>query len=74
MYISEYDVAKSNDQEQLDIFKEQFPVLYEHPNVVGVTIWGYIDGQTWRAGSGLIKNGQRRPAMNWLIDYLKKFQ
>ncbi len=72
MYVSEYDVAKSNDQEQLDIFSEQFPVFYEHPNVVGVTVWGYIDGQTWRAGSGLIRNGQHRPAMDWLLNYLGK--
>ncbi len=74
IYISEYDVQKEDDQEQLEIFSEQFPVFYEYPNVVGITLWGYIVGQTWRPGSGLLRNGQPRPAMQWLLNYLSENQ
>jgi arabinoxylan arabinofuranohydrolase len=71
IYITEYDVARTNDQEQLQIMQTQFPLFYNHPSVVGVTFWGYVVGSTWVNGSGLIQpNGTRRPAMNWLMNYL----
>lgn len=73
MYISEYDVEDlgMGDQYQLEIFREQFPVFYEHPAVVGVTLWGYVVGTTWRDGTGIIQsNGAHRPAMDWLMEYL----
>jgi GH35 family endo-1,4-beta-xylanase len=71
IYITEYDVARTNDQEQLNILQTQFPLFYDHPSVVGITFWGYVVGSTWVNGSGLIHpNGTRRPAMNWLMNYL----
>lgn len=71
MYISEYDIEATDDQTQLNYMKMHFPVFYEHPHVKGVTLWGYIYGSTWRTGTGLIRNGQPRPALTWLMDYLK---
>ena len=72
IYVSEYDIAKTNDQEQLQIMQRQFPMLYNHPAVKGITFWGYVYGKTWVEGSGLIHdNGSARPAMNWLMNYLK---
>jgi arabinoxylan arabinofuranohydrolase len=71
IYISEYDVARTNDQEQLQIMQSQFPVFYNHPSVAGITLWGYVVGSTWVNGSGLIQsNGTKRPAMTWLMNYL----
>jgi GH35 family endo-1,4-beta-xylanase len=71
IYISEYDVARTNDQEQLQIMQQQFPLFYNHPSVAGITLWGYVVGSTWVNGSGLVHpNGTRRPAMNWLMNYL----
>lgn len=71
IYISEYDVARTNDQEQLQIMQTQFPLFYNHPSVAGITLWGYVVGSTWVNGSGLINsNGTRRPAMTWLMNYL----
>ncbi|AJQ95007.1 non-reducing end alpha-L-arabinofuranosidase family hydrolase [Gynuella sunshinyii] len=72
IYISEYDVAKTNDQEQLQIMQSQFPMMYNHPSVKGMTLWGYVYGKTWVEGSGLIReDGTQRPAMTWLLQYLK---
>jgi GH35 family endo-1,4-beta-xylanase len=71
IYITEYDVARTNDQEQLQIMQTQFPLFHDHPSVAGITLWGYVVGSTWVNGSGLIHpNGTRRPAMNWLMNYL----
>lgn len=72
IYISEYDVARTNDQEQLRIYQEQFPLFYNHPSVKGITLWGYVYGRTWVEGSGLIQdNGTFRPAMTWLMNYVE---
>jgi GH35 family endo-1,4-beta-xylanase len=71
IYITEYDVARTNDQEQLNIMQAQFPLFHDHPSVAGITLWGYVVGSTWVNGSGLIQsNGTPRPAMTWLRNYL----
>ena len=70
IYISEYDVNIADDNQQRQIMSQQFPLFYEDPQVHGITLWGYIYGQTWVANSGLIRNGQLRPAMTWLVNYL----
>jgi len=71
IYISEYDIEKTNDQEQLQVMQQQFPLFYNHPSVEGITLWGYVVGSTWRDGTGLIQqNGTFRPAMTWLMNYL----
>ncbi|CAM3548422.1 Endo-1,4-beta-xylanase B precursor [Vibrio aerogenes CECT 7868] len=73
IYISEYDVAETDDQTQLDVFKAQFPLFYNSDAVAGITLWGYVDGKTWRDGTGLIyDDGTQRPAMKWLMNYLGK--
>lgn len=73
IYISEYDIEKTNDQEQLNVMKSQFPLFYNHPSVKGITLWGYVVGTTWRDGTGLIQsNGTQRPAMTWLMNYLEQ--
>lgn len=77
IFISEYDICKADDQIQLKRFQEQFPILWEADYVAGVTLWGYIYGQTWvddgaeKGASGLIKNGKERPALQWLREYLQ---
>ena len=72
IYITEYDIAKSDDAEQLTRYKEQFPVMWEADYVAGVTLWGWIYGKTWTTdgNSGLIKDGTERPALTWLREYM----
>lgn len=71
MLISEYDIGETNDQAQLDNYKAHIPVMWNHPGVAGITIWGYIYGSTWVEGTGLIRNGQERPALVWLKEFIK---
>lgn len=72
LYVSEYDIEATNDQTQLQYMQMHFPIFYEHPQVIGITLWGYEYGATWREGTGLIRNGQPRPALTWLMNYLKE--
>jgi len=71
MYCTEYDIDKANDNEQLQRYKEQIPVIWEADYCAGVTLWGYIHGRTWVDNSGIIKNGKDRPAMTWLREYMQ---
>lgn len=71
IYISEFDLTFSSDQAQLAKYQELFPVLWEHPAVAGVTLWGYKQGEIWRTNAYLVRaDGSERPALTWLRDYL----
>lgn len=71
--VSEYDIPQSNDATQKRIMEEQFTMFWNHPKVIGITYWGYIVGSTWVNGSGLLNtNGTERPALTWLVDFVKK--
>jgi endo-1,4-beta-xylanase len=70
IYVSELDMT-GDDSTQLARYQEKFPVLWENSAVKGVTLWGYIEGQTWKSGTHLItSSGAERPALKWLKQYL----
>ncbi len=73
MYITEYDIGTTDDNLQLERYKEQIPVMWEADYCAGITLWGYIYGKTWtpNGNSGIIRNGQDRPAMTWLREYMQ---
>ena len=51
--------------------QQQFPLLYDHPSVVGITLWGYVNGATWKPHTGLLSSdGVERPALTWLVDFV----
>jgi endo-1,4-beta-xylanase len=71
--VSEYDIGQSNDATQKKIMEEQFTMFWNHPKVIGITYWGYIVGSTWVNGTGLLNtDGTERPALTWLVDFVKK--
>lgn len=82
IHISEIDIAADpNEAHQRTKFSEFIPIAWEHPHVAGITLWGYIQGATWRPGNGqtgpggtdtgiMYENGQDRPAMAWLREYM----
>lgn len=72
VYITEYDIDISDDNGQLDRYKQHFPFFLETEWIHGVTVWGWIYGSTWVPASGLIRNGTPRPAMTWLMNELKR--
>ena len=69
--ITEMDIDGPTDAEQLAEYKEIFPIFWEHPSVIGVTLWGWRPG-LWRNTANLVtQNGTERPALVWLKEYLQ---
>lgn len=71
IYITELDVSRQSDAEQLAILQRQFTLFSQDPQIHGITFWGYVYGTTWYQApySGLIRaDGSQRPAMSWLMD------
>lgn len=72
VYITEYDLDLADDAQQRQVMEAQFSMFWKHPNVKGITLWGYVSGATWRPNTGLMSEaGSPRPALSWLLEYLK---
>jgi endo-1,4-beta-xylanase len=72
VWVSELDIVAGNtDAGQLAKYQDVFPAFWTHSSVKGITLWGYIVGQVWREGTGLITTGGvERPALTWLKGYV----
>ncbi|MEY4547805.1 MAG: hypothetical protein RL685_4000 [Pseudomonadota bacterium] len=73
MYITEMDIDGPPDN-QLINFQRVFPALWEHPNIHGITLWGYRDGhwRTQQEATLVYTNGAEKPALRWLKGYLRE--
>lgn len=73
LHITEMDIGIQDDNQQATRMKEFVTWAWQHEKITGVTYWGYIVGATWRDGTGLMTDsGTKRPALTWLLDYLKR--
>jgi endo-1,4-beta-xylanase len=73
VYISEYDINLADDTQQKNVMQSQFTMFWNDSNVKGITLWGYIVGQTWETNTGLMtSSGTMRPAMSWLMQFLNR--
>jgi endo-1,4-beta-xylanase len=71
IHVTEYDVDIADDQEQKTRYETQFPTLWGHSAVQGVTLWGYRQGEIWRTNAYLKRtNGTDRPSFTWLKNYV----
>ena len=58
-------------KQQKAVMQEQFTMFWNNSNIKGITLWGYVYGQTWMPNTGLIQSdGTMRPAMAWLQSFL----
>ena len=78
IYISEMDLGNldnagtPDDNQQLQLYQTIFPVLWLHPGVKGITLWGYVEGEMWQSSCYLVlKDGTWRPALTWIAQYVK---
>jgi len=78
IYISEFDLGNlndagtPNDNQQLQLYQNIFPLLWQHTGVKGITLWGYIENQMWQPTCYLLRlDGTARPALLWLAQYIK---
>ena len=68
VYITEFDINEADDAKQAAIMQSLMTMFQTNRNVPGITLWGYIEGQTWQTSSGLMSpTGTPRPAMDWLV-------
>ncbi len=71
VYSTELDI-QGDDSTQLRDYMNIFPVIWQHPGVVGVTLWGWIEKNTWAGNTHLVRSdGTERPALTWLRAYVK---
>jgi endo-1,4-beta-xylanase len=73
LYITELDMKGPLQTEASQSAQYQliFPAIWTHSAVKGVTLWGYVDGQTWSAGTGIMNsNNTERAALTWLKGYV----
>ena len=77
VYITEFDMGNANDagtpddEYQLQQYKKYFPLLWRHPAVKGITLWGYLPGMWVTTGYLVRSDGTTRPAFNWLAQFIK---
>jgi endo-1,4-beta-xylanase len=71
VYITEYDINLADDEQQKAVMQDQFTMFWNNTNIKGITLWGYIYGQTWMTNTGLMQSdGTMRSAMAWLQSFL----
>jgi endo-1,4-beta-xylanase len=69
--VTELDVDGLEDAVQLANYQRVFPIFWDHPSVIGVTLWGWRPGM-WRTqqGAPLVRaDGTHRPSFDWLLQY-----
>jgi endo-1,4-beta-xylanase len=73
VYITEYDIDLADDAQQRQVMESQLTMFWNHPQVKGITLWGYVSGATWRPNTGLMSaSGTERPALSWLKGFLER--
>lgn len=71
VYISEFDINEPDDNVQLQNYQTYFPIFWENPGVKGITLWGWVQGEMWKADAWLIStSGAERLALQWLKTYV----
>ena len=79
VYISELDIdAEGQNPEgvQLSRYQKLFPIMWEHPSVAGITLWGYVKDHMWRETAYLVDGEEigsdERSALEWIKSYVNK--
>ena len=71
IHVTEMDIEIADDTQHRNKYAELFPVFWEHPAVVGVTLWGYRN--SWLSDDALmIRDNQPRPALEWIESYFEQ--
>ncbi len=74
IYVSEFDINEADDQTQLQYYQSIFPLLYQFPDVKGITLWGYREYNIWQTNAYLVTDRlAERPALQWLHQYFASY-
>lgn len=58
------------EQDQCNEYQRIFPAFWEHPGIIGITLWGWRPGMWITDGLLINTNGSERLAMQWLSAYV----
>ena len=53
IWATEFDASHTNATVSADNIENFFRICFSHPNVEGIMMWGFMDGQMWRTNAGL---------------------
>jgi endo-1,4-beta-xylanase len=71
IYVSELEINGNSEADQSSIYQRVCPAIWEHSEVKGTTLWGYITGQTWKDRTEIVESsGTERYALTWLKSYM----
>ena len=51
--ITEFDINISDETVQADYMRKFMTIVFSHPRVEGITIWGFWEGDVWRPNTAL---------------------
>jgi len=72
VHITEFDINEADSNIQLQNCQTYFPLFWDNPGVTCITLWGYLEYYVWKQNAFLIDwRGARRPALDWLITYVR---
>jgi endo-1,4-beta-xylanase len=70
---TEFDVNLSDESTQADFTRDFVTVLFSHPNVTGITLWGFWEGQHWKPDCALFRQDWSiKPNGQVLLDLFNK--
>jgi len=70
IHITEIDISADPDEaKQKAKYQELLPIAWEHEHVAGITLWGYIQGQTWVEGNKKIGPSGTSTGLIYSPDY-----
>lgn len=53
--ITEFDVSTDDEALQADYLRDFYTLLFSHPNVIGVQMWGFWAGAHWREAAAMYR-------------------
>ena len=57
IWATEFDASHSDENVSADNIENYFRICFSHPNVEGIIMWGFMQGQMWRNNAYLITSG-----------------
>ena len=71
IYISELDLNFADDARQANVMRDLFTVFWTHPQVAGITHWGFRQGAVWQPNTHLVRSdGTTSPALDWITCFI----
>ena len=55
LYVTEYDVVVDDEKVAADYTRDFYTILFSHPSVDGIIMWGFWDGAHWKKNAALFR-------------------